>query len=288
MRCYPWMFLALFVFSQCTPKRRTFLDPPQNKTRSKQNMMKIEAAGGLRLRKSASTKSNPVAIIPSGELVEILETEKQMKTIGRKTGRWCRVDWRGKKGWLFDAFLVQLTSVHSASSRQIQNPSASLWSFLADIDKKHPQPRLMAFLKKSSNLQQYRLKTDIRQLTGQSLKTVREAVRKRGMKRAVIEAYDFDREKKLVLAHSSLNRRTGSSQSCVFLGARDNFDEVIVTPMYRGKAARISLKMIIASPDGTAACLDFEGNAQAWLTEAAGKPYLYFFYIKGFGEPLSD
>jgi hypothetical protein len=46
-----------------------------------------------------------IAKIPHGAEVEILNCEKAAVTIGGRNGRWCQVDYNGRTGWVFDAWL---------------------------------------------------------------------------------------------------------------------------------------------------------------------------------------
>ncbi len=43
--------------------------------------------------------------IPHGAEVEIANCEKTQVTIGGRTGRWCQVEYSGRIGWVFDAWL---------------------------------------------------------------------------------------------------------------------------------------------------------------------------------------
>jgi hypothetical protein len=46
-----------------------------------------------------------IAKIPHGAEVEILNCEKIAVTIDSRSGRWCQVEYNGKTGWVFDAWL---------------------------------------------------------------------------------------------------------------------------------------------------------------------------------------
>ncbi|QQS40148.1 MAG: SH3 domain-containing protein [Acidobacteriota bacterium] len=59
----------------------------------------------LRDRPSASA-GNRLAKIPHGDIVVMEGCQSNTQTIGGRTGRWCRVRWEGKTGWVFDVWLT--------------------------------------------------------------------------------------------------------------------------------------------------------------------------------------
>lgn len=66
---------------------------------------RIDAKVGLNMRLKPSTKSKVVVMIPSNKLVEIIEKHKEKVVIGGKKGRWVKVKYGKKTGWVFDAYL---------------------------------------------------------------------------------------------------------------------------------------------------------------------------------------
>ncbi|HUF04320.1 MAG TPA: hypothetical protein VMM38_09105 [Aridibacter sp.] len=59
----------------------------------------------LRDRPSAST-GNRLAKIPHGDIVVMERCQENTETIGGRTGRWCRIRWEQKTGWVFDVWLT--------------------------------------------------------------------------------------------------------------------------------------------------------------------------------------
>lgn len=59
----------------------------------------------LRDRPSASTGER-LAKIPHGDIVVMESCQANTQTIGGRTGRWCRVRWEGRTGWVFDVWLT--------------------------------------------------------------------------------------------------------------------------------------------------------------------------------------
>lgn len=63
--------------------------------------------GFLALRDRPSAKTgNRLAKIPHGDIVVMESCQDNTETIGGRTGRWCRIRWEGKTGWVFDVWLI--------------------------------------------------------------------------------------------------------------------------------------------------------------------------------------
>lgn len=76
-----------------------------NDSNNKNNIGYINAPSGLRMRNTPSLEGDLVAKIPFNEEVEIISEDNNEIVIGGKTGKWVRVVWRNKSGWVFDAYL---------------------------------------------------------------------------------------------------------------------------------------------------------------------------------------
>lgn len=62
--------------------------------------------GFLALRSAPSAQNGyQILKIPHGATVSVIACQGS-KTIGNRTGRWCRVNYAGQEGWSFDAFLI--------------------------------------------------------------------------------------------------------------------------------------------------------------------------------------
>lgn len=70
------------------------------------NVKYVMAAGGLRMRDAASAKGKKLGTIPEETAVEVIEETGKPLTISDKTGKWTKVKWDGKEGWVFGGFLV--------------------------------------------------------------------------------------------------------------------------------------------------------------------------------------
>lgn len=65
----------------------------------------VNARDGLRLRAAADQTGAVLDLVPYGTKVTILEEGPAIVTIGGASGRWCRVQWNGKTGWVFGGLL---------------------------------------------------------------------------------------------------------------------------------------------------------------------------------------
>jgi hypothetical protein len=63
--------------------------------------------GFLALRSEPNSETGyRIAQIPDGASVNVAGCQSFSVKIGRRTGRWCQVEYGGQSGWAFDAFLV--------------------------------------------------------------------------------------------------------------------------------------------------------------------------------------
>lgn len=69
------------------------------------NRRRISADVGLRMRSAPSLKAEKLGVIPYGEQVILLEERGAVVEIAGANGRWSRVRWRDREGWVFGGFL---------------------------------------------------------------------------------------------------------------------------------------------------------------------------------------
>lgn len=63
--------------------------------------------GFLALRDRPSAKvGSRIAKIPHGDIVVMESCLQRSETIGGRTGKWCRIRWEGKTGWVFNVWLT--------------------------------------------------------------------------------------------------------------------------------------------------------------------------------------
>lgn len=65
----------------------------------------IESEIGLRMRDKPDLSGRKLDIIPYGDPVLLLEESGAEKLIAGRKGRWSKVDWKGRTGWVFGGFL---------------------------------------------------------------------------------------------------------------------------------------------------------------------------------------
>ncbi len=66
----------------------------------------VKAKGGLRMRNKPSTDGELIIVIPEREEVRINEESGDILTISGSKGRWTRVEYEDKSGWVFGGFLT--------------------------------------------------------------------------------------------------------------------------------------------------------------------------------------
>lgn len=64
--------------------------------------------GFLSLRTEPSVKTGTQLVkMPTGAIVRLDDCQRELTTIGTKSGRWCMVSYEGQAGWAFDAWLIR-------------------------------------------------------------------------------------------------------------------------------------------------------------------------------------
>jgi hypothetical protein len=97
-----WILFLLIVLSTGVSVLHAQKTPESASTRF------VLAAGGLKLRESASQNGKLIQLIPYGESVNLIDTTSEALTIDGFSGHWAEVDYKGKKGFLFDGFLIRM------------------------------------------------------------------------------------------------------------------------------------------------------------------------------------
>jgi hypothetical protein len=69
---------------------------------------------GLRMRETADQKGKQIALIPDGAKITFLEEQGDDITISDRKGKWSKVEWNGKTGWVFGGFLCMDISPEEA------------------------------------------------------------------------------------------------------------------------------------------------------------------------------
>ncbi|WP_246846799.1 SH3 domain-containing protein [Leptospira barantonii] len=96
-----YLFLFLFAFSNSF------------NAESQERYAKVNANGGLYLRDGAGQKNSSVRLLPSGIRVKIIGRSEKAETLNGKKGNWVEVEGLYKKGWVFDAYLENVSNTDS-------------------------------------------------------------------------------------------------------------------------------------------------------------------------------
>lgn len=88
----------------------------------------VIADSGLSLRQEKTVNSNRVALIPFGEKVTVLKISHKQEVIDKEKGTWIFVQWKERKGWVFDAFIEKSMSEKYLLKHHI---------FLTEIEKEN-------------------------------------------------------------------------------------------------------------------------------------------------------
>ncbi len=76
----------------------------------------ITAEKGLRMREAPSETAKIIILIPHGSEISFLEEQGREMTIGGAKGKWTKVSWQGREGWVFGGFLSTSPPGGSAAS----------------------------------------------------------------------------------------------------------------------------------------------------------------------------
>jgi hypothetical protein len=91
-----------------------------NDAKGSESVMYVDAGDGLRMRASPDTGAAVILTIPNGSEVAALEIAEPQIEISGKTGRWTRVKYQDREGWVFGGFLSQAAPSSSLRNRLVQ------------------------------------------------------------------------------------------------------------------------------------------------------------------------
>ncbi|WP_367897901.1 SH3 domain-containing protein [Leptospira sp. WS58.C1] len=70
-----------------------------------EKIMKVHAGGGLRLRIAPNIEAKKIDLVPDGDIVETFGETGEIEVQDGKQGRWVKVKWKKKDGYVFGGFL---------------------------------------------------------------------------------------------------------------------------------------------------------------------------------------
>ena len=95
----------------------------------------VRAKGGLSLRVSPATNAKRIRIIPDKAKVRFLGEAGSELTLSGRFGRWSRVNYRGKNGWVFGGFLSELAPGQKPPPPTVRfDGPANGWTALKVVD----------------------------------------------------------------------------------------------------------------------------------------------------------
>ncbi|EIE03270.1 SH3 domain-containing protein [Leptospira licerasiae] len=90
-------FISLLVWNCASAEK---VEP-----RKIEKIMKVQAGGGLRLRIAPNIEAKKIDLVPDGDVVETFGETGEVEIQDGKQGRWVKVKWKKKDGYVFGGFL---------------------------------------------------------------------------------------------------------------------------------------------------------------------------------------
>ncbi len=95
--CLILSLFFVFVWNCSTPEIR--------ETQKIEKVMRVKAGGGLRLRISPNIEAKKIDLVADGDAVETFGEVGEIEIQDGKQGRWVKVKWKKKDGYVFGGFL---------------------------------------------------------------------------------------------------------------------------------------------------------------------------------------
>jgi len=89
------MLMAIFLICNCINGKEQY------------KIRFVNSENGLRLRSEGANSGKIITTIPYHSKVEILEEKDKIEIINNIKGKWCKVKWNDKIGWVFNAYLSE-------------------------------------------------------------------------------------------------------------------------------------------------------------------------------------
>ncbi|TGK07655.1 SH3 domain-containing protein [Leptospira semungkisensis] len=99
---YLLVFLFAFLVWDCASEE-------VKENRKIEKIMRVRAGGGLRLRVAPNIQAKKIDVVTDGDAVETFGEVGEVEIQDGKQGRWVKVVWKKKEGYVFGGFLE---SVH--------------------------------------------------------------------------------------------------------------------------------------------------------------------------------
>ncbi|MBN1799324.1 MAG: ankyrin repeat domain-containing protein [Spirochaetales bacterium] len=104
-------WFLLFVIADCDSGKNNSLQQDVGNEVQKNvvagDIFWVNAEDGLVLRRGPGTGKEKTGVIPYGDRVKLLEEQGEVLTIQGRKGKWSKVEWSDKSGWVFGGFLSE-------------------------------------------------------------------------------------------------------------------------------------------------------------------------------------
>jgi hypothetical protein len=105
----------------------------------------ISADVGLRMRSEPDLSSKTICVIPYTEKVLVKNEIGDEITLSGKTGKWCRVAWKNKEGWVFGGFLAERPiQLEETENTFVLNTDSDFINFVREAEKRYVRVKFIA------------------------------------------------------------------------------------------------------------------------------------------------
>ncbi len=125
--------VAIMSLSIATCKRETGPSQAQQ-----EKFAMVKASGGLNMRSAPTVSAEKLMSLPAGTRVKIVSLSDKKEKIGKTEDFWAQVEFEGKRGWVFNGFLIHDNAQTSegAATMKMDVRSLSMKNYLEGLAKK--------------------------------------------------------------------------------------------------------------------------------------------------------
>jgi uncharacterized protein YgiM (DUF1202 family) len=115
----PILMLLVLVTCKKTENSPAMTTTSTTTTLAREYTFYVSASAGLRMRAEANLSSTIITTIPDGSKVTVFEDDSSAMTVANRVGRWVPMEYDGKSGYVFSAFLASNISETIDSEKQL-------------------------------------------------------------------------------------------------------------------------------------------------------------------------
>ncbi|MCP4136514.1 MAG: SH3 domain-containing protein [bacterium] len=112
--------IAISLVSLYSCKNQAAVDEKKPGNTVKIKQLYINAKDGLRMRNNPDVTGTKTGLIPFGTKVEVTEEKSDEITLAGAKGKWSKIKWNKKTGWVFGGFLQENKPVALSDAQCIQ------------------------------------------------------------------------------------------------------------------------------------------------------------------------